>query len=255
MLINNNFLNVNLFSENKKNTTLIFTHGLGEYSKSYEETANFFKGQGYYVITYDIRGHGKSEGERGTIDSYQTFVNDLKKLVEFAYSNTEKVYLIGHSMGGVITNIYASIYNDVNGVVIVASPTSYMKNIHSLRFIPSFIYQNKKIPINFNDSKLVHNNNYVVDSFDLSYFKLKLIDEVLIKGMKKLIKNYKKYITPILLIYSEKDLLAPKSYGERFFNIIKSEQKELVVFKESYHNMFNDLEKGEVWQTILNWLN
>src|SRR5690625_2382014 len=114
MLINDNFLNVNLFKETKKDTTLIFTHGLGEYSKSYEETAKYFNELGFYVITYDIRGHGKSEGERGSIGSFKLFLDDLNELVNFAYKNTNKVFLVGHSMGGVITNLYTSINNNVD---------------------------------------------------------------------------------------------------------------------------------------------
>ena len=84
MLINNVNLNINFYKpkESNKDTTIIFTHGMAEYSKSYEEVALFFQNKGFHVITYDVRGHGKSEGKRGYVKSYMDFVNDLKEIVE-----------------------------------------------------------------------------------------------------------------------------------------------------------------------------
>lgn len=254
MLINNNFLNVNVFESKEKDTTLIFTHGLGEYSKSYEETALFFNKQGYNVFTYDLRGHGKSEGERGSIDSYKTFLDDLNELVVLAYQQTSKVYLIGHSMGGIITNLYAALNNNIDGVIITASPTTYMKDLKNLRFLPKLLINNKKIKTNFKDPKLTHNNDYVVDAYDIRYFRFKLANEVLLKGMKQLIKNYKNFNSDLLLIYSEKDLLAPVYYGKHFYDVVNSKNKELFILKESFHNVFIDIEKDLIHDKILSWI-
>lgn len=255
MLINNKFLNVNFYEQHTNDTTIIFTHGLGEYSKSYEEAAKFFHKNGFSVITYDIRGHGKSEGERGSVDSYKSFINDLDALVNIAYKNTKNVFLVGHSMGGVITNLYTSINNNVDGVIITASPTTYMSDLRLLKYFPRFLINNRKIPTNFKDPKLAHENNYIVDSYDIKYFRFKLVNEVLFKAMKQLINNYENFETNLLLIYSEKDELAPKHYGEHFFNQVSSKDKELFILKESFHNVFIDIEKMKVCEKILNWIN
>lgn len=255
MEINNNNLNVNIFLETKKDTTLIFTHGLGEYSKSYKETATFFNEKGFNVITYDIRGHGKSDGKRGSVNSYKDFIKDLDELVKLAYKKTKYVFLIGHSMGGIITNIYTSLNNNVDGVIITASPTTYLTNMRLLKYFPRFLINNRKFPTNFNDPKLVHENNYIVDEFDLESFRFKLVNEVMFKGMKVLINNYNNYKTPVLLIYSKKDKLAPIHYGELFYKEISSKDKELFILNESFHNVFNDIEKEKVWEKILSWLN
>src|SRR5690554_1338114 len=257
MILNDVFINVNLFTPEKSNkeTTLIFTHGLGEYSKSYVEVANFFKEEGFNVITYDIRGHGKSSGKRGYIKSYQNFLDDLKELVNYAYSNTKKVFLVGHSMGGLITNLYTSLNNNVDGVIITASPTTYLKDIKYLRFVPKFLINNKKLRTNFSDEKLVHDNNYVVDGHDINYFYFKLINEMMFKAMRQLHKNIDNYQTSVLLIYSKSDKLAPISYGENLFNKLNFKDKELFLLEKSRHNVFNDIEKEIVFNKILSWVN
>ncbi len=249
-----NDLNVNIFKPKLIKGCIIFTHGIAEYSKSYQEIANFFKDNNYLVITYDLRGHGKTSGKRGYVKDYHLLIDDLKMLVTVAKKYNENTFLIGHSLGGLITNLYASIYNDIKGVVISSSPTTYLTELRFLRFFPKFLINFIKIKTWFEDPKLVHDNTYLVDEFDLNYFYLKYVTETMFKGMKELIKNTPKYQTPILMFYSKKDQLSKVSYGSDFHNKISSIDKELVILEESYHNIFNDLEKETIFRKILSWL-
>lgn len=256
MIINDIFINVNEYQakNNEKDSTIIFTHGLAEYSKSYIEIAEFFQSKGYNVITYDLRGHGKSYGKRGYVDSYKDYVSDLNELVIYAKKKSKKVYLVGHSMGGIITNIYAATYNNVDGIIISSSPTNYLNSIKSIRFVPKVLINNKKLKTNFDDSKLVANNTYIKDEFDLDYVYLKIATEVLIKGIKRLKKSYYKYTLPALFLYSQKDLLVDYSNGQYIMDHIASKDKQLNVYSNSNHNIFNDIEKHQIYNDMLKWL-
>ncbi len=253
ILINN--LNVNIYKPNNIKGSIIFTHGIAEYSKSYHEIANYFLSNDYLVITYDLRGHGRTRGKRGYVKSYHILLNDLKTLVDKAKTYHDNVFLVGHSLGGVITNLYASIYNNVNGVIISSSPTTYLKELKAFRYIPKFLINFIKIKTWFEDPSLLHENNYQKDEYDLNYFYIKYVSEALIKGMKQLIKNTNNYQTPILMFYSEKDKLSKVSYGKDFYEKIASEDKELIILKESYHNIFNDIEKQLIYVKMLSWVN
>lgn len=256
MIINKTFIYVKQYNavNNNKDTTIIITHGLAAYSKSYIETAEYFVKQGFNVITYDLRGHGRSLGKRGSIDSYKTYLKDLHELVLLAKKEVSNIYLIGHSLGGVITNLYALKYNNVDGVIIAASPTDYLPMTNKLRYIPGFLVNNKKLQTNFHDTKLVTDGSYTKDAYDLDYVSLNITTAVLVKGIRKLKKNYIKYITPALFLYSEQDLLVPKSNGEYILNNISSKDKELIIYEKSKHNVFNDIEKETIWNDITKWI-
>lgn len=255
MIINDTFVNVNEYNNNiKLDTTIIITHGLGEYSKSYNDTALILEKRGYNVITYDLRGHGKTRGKKGYVKSYKDLLSDLDYLVNYAYSKTKKVFLIGHSMGGLITNLYTSLNNNVDGVIITASPTTYIRDLKMFRFIPKFLVSNIKLKTNFIDPKLVHVNTYQKDAYDIDYFYLKLPIETLIKGMKVLRKNYHNFETPVLLIYSKSDKLASPTYGTHFINKISSDDKKLLIYENSYHNIFNDIESDRLIKDIDDWI-
>lgn len=250
-----NPININYYNpkNNKYNTTIIITHGIAEYSKSYDQLANYLKDKGFNVVTYDLIGHGKTKGKKGYINSYEDTLNSLDLLVKEAYKKSEKVFLYGHSMGGIITNLYAS-SNNIDGVIITASPTKMLKALKPLVIVPKFLINNLKIKTDFSDPNLTHNYKYIKDEHDLDYFYFKTVNEVVIKGLKELNKQFKSYKTPILMIYSKSDKSVPIEMAHHMFNNIKSIDKELIIYENSFHNIHLDIEKDKLYEDVYNWL-
>ena len=81
---------------------IILVHGFGEHIGRYHHVANFFNENGFSVIGYDRRGHGKSEGKRGHMLKHQDIIDELDLLLETVKTNhpNQKIILYGHSQGG-----------------------------------------------------------------------------------------------------------------------------------------------------------
>jgi alpha-beta hydrolase superfamily lysophospholipase len=77
-------------------------HGLGEHSGRYTDVADAFTGAGFALNALDLRGHGRSPGQRGYIRSYEVFMEDLQWLVDEAVRRFpgSPVFLYGQSLGG-----------------------------------------------------------------------------------------------------------------------------------------------------------
>ena len=86
------------FEDTGSGETLIFVHGLGIDRNIFNEQIDYFKNK-YRVISYDLRGHGKS-GAPESGYSYNHFANDLKDLIQTL--KLDNYHLIGLSMGGAI---------------------------------------------------------------------------------------------------------------------------------------------------------
>jgi acylglycerol lipase len=92
------------FSELGHKYWIIMTHGVGEHSGRHHHVAAFFS-QFANVCLYDLRGHGKSSGERAFVNDFFSFSRDLMEVVsflkeEFKMSN---FILYAHSMGALVT--------------------------------------------------------------------------------------------------------------------------------------------------------
>ncbi len=56
---------------------ICLVHSLGEHSGRYAHMAEYFSNNGLGMISYDLRGHGKSEGQRGHSPSLDVMNDDF----------------------------------------------------------------------------------------------------------------------------------------------------------------------------------
>lgn len=85
---------------------VVITHGYAEHCGRYRELAHVIVAAGWVAVSYDVRGHGKSPGERGFIDQFDTYLHDLRAVIGEArklVSPGAPVVLLGHSHGSLIT--------------------------------------------------------------------------------------------------------------------------------------------------------
>ncbi|MFQ5872406.1 MAG: alpha/beta fold hydrolase [Dehalococcoidia bacterium] len=98
--------------------TFVLTHGLGGELGNWGHVVPPFA-ELYQVLTWDVRGFGRSDKPDGEF-SPGLFAQDLHQLL--VKLNIAGVYLLGHSMGGVIAQRFALDYPDqVEALILVAT--------------------------------------------------------------------------------------------------------------------------------------
>jgi alpha-beta hydrolase superfamily lysophospholipase len=256
MFLNKNIFYLNFETVDNPKANIIFLHGLGENTKDYLHLLNFFKSSNYNFLFYDQRGHGKSGGKRGDIKNFHIFIDDLKSIINFVKTkNNLKIFLIGHSMGGIIVNCYLVKYGDVDGAIISSVPFSIKEKTKKYLKYPFYLWNFKNKNLNFSSQNISHfdlNKDY--NPYRLNYVTPRLLRNLLVLSPKFLKKKINCYLTPILILNSLKDKIAPYKDTDIFFNQIISKDKSLYFYKESYHNLFHDIEKKKVLKDIFLWL-
>ncbi|CAF1040587.1 unnamed protein product, partial [Rotaria magnacalcarata] len=87
---------------NEPRAVILFVHGSGEHSGRYKHVAEFFNEHKVACVTYDLRGHGVSGGERGFTPSSDALFIDLECVVNFVrskFSHTKPLVLYAHGTG------------------------------------------------------------------------------------------------------------------------------------------------------------
>ncbi|HET9621719.1 MAG TPA: alpha/beta hydrolase [Kofleriaceae bacterium] len=85
---------------------VLVTHGYAEHCGRYREVAHVIVNAGWAVRTYDVRGHGRSPGDRGYIDRFTTFLADFAAMQAAArdlVGPSDPMVVLGHSHGSLIT--------------------------------------------------------------------------------------------------------------------------------------------------------
>jgi len=111
--------------ETGHDAVVIIAHGwfMTKDSSYFTDMAKVFS-ENFDVISFDFRGHGKSSGSY-TFTSKEPM--DMKAVVNYAKEHYKKIYLMGFSLGGALVLIHSAIEKDVDKVIAVSAPHSFIK--------------------------------------------------------------------------------------------------------------------------------
>src|SRR5690242_18689089 len=99
---------------------VVIVPGFNSHSGYYGWTAEQLTADGFIVYAVDLRGRGLSDGERFYVDSIEQYVADVDGVVEIARAANpgKKVFMLGHSAGGVTSVVYCLEHQDkLSGLV------------------------------------------------------------------------------------------------------------------------------------------
>ena len=85
---------------------VVLVHGLGEHAGRYGHVAAALAERGLRMCGWDLRGHGRSEGERGDAERYELLVDDLERVVAHFTREGSPWFLLAHSLGGQVALRY-----------------------------------------------------------------------------------------------------------------------------------------------------
>lgn len=240
---------------------IIITHGICEHSQRYFPIINHLNNNGYSVIRYDLRGHGQTGGRRGHINSFSDFINDLNAFVLEAKKNNPNtpLFLLGHSMGGLITSLYAIKYeNKVDGIILSGAANGNVPGAVLLKIVPWKLLKNKTVrnffPKNFLSSDDDIEKAYWKDPLILKEYSINLAGQMFSLGVKHIKKNYSLISKPILFLHGESDKIVPVRISRKMFQKVSSEDKAIHIIENAPHEIFNEPNKNETFKIITDWL-
>ena len=140
MTIDINDIKLNYIEYGEGEDSLIFLHGWGQNIEMMKPLADYFQKE-YKIYILDLPGHGKSS-EPTFAYHVEDFVDVLRKFIEI--KKIKNPILIGHSFGGKTSLLYASKYNDVSKLIMLAC--SFKKEIEKPSLKTKVLKFAKKIP-------------------------------------------------------------------------------------------------------------
>jgi lysophospholipase len=242
--------------------TFVVSHGLGEHAGRYRHFAAWFGARGVSVYAIDHRGHGRSGGPRGHAPSQAALIDDLDRVVQLATKREgAKPVLVGHSMGGVIAIAYALAHPERVQRAVFSAPALIVKQRIPLwkravaplhRVLPRLTAGNGLDPrVVSRDPAVV--DAYVADPLVHDRISARLNAVTMGQGLS-LIARAGGLRVPFLLLHGEADALIDLRGSERFFAAATAPGRHFRHYPGLYHEVFNEPEREQVFQDILDWL-
>lgn len=236
---------------------IIIVHGVSESSDRYRHVASTLNDFGYDVISFDNRGNARSGGAVGDCHSFLDFIEDTHYFVQENKDKYQKIYLLGHSMGGFIVNAYVCKYQDISGVISSGAVGIYLDQVKAFRYIPFKPFKKLWIKNNLSND-LCHDEEvskaYVASPYVNKRNRVNLFGECFVKGVKFIYKNYQNYQGPILYLHGEDDKIVPVKSSKYLYEISASKDKDIKIYEGFYHEIFNEIGKEKVFSDVKGWL-
>ena len=260
--------NVSLFarieSPRQPRACIVIAHGFGEHSGRYEKLAQRFADMNLTVVRYDMRGHGRSRGQRGHASSYELYLNDLGNAIELAREHrpTLPTFIFGHSMGGgVVLNYAMRRGHGLSGVIssgpwlrLAFSPPPWKVWLaHKMaRLLPSL-----SMPTSLDINKLSHDPE-VAKSVEADRLTNSVISAAafvaIVAAGEYALAHAATLKTPLLLMHGTDDAVTDHRASEMFFAAAGSADKSFKPWPGMYHETLNEIDSAPVYQSIVDWL-
>ncbi|MFO8057709.1 MAG: alpha/beta hydrolase [bacterium] len=242
----------------------MIAHGLGEHSARYEHVAAALVERDLACFALDHRGHGRSGGKRGHVLSFEEYENDLEILHRQVRERFQDmpVFLVGHSMGGLISAGYAitkghglaglilssaALRVDVDEPAIKLALGRLFSKVFpfvtmSNGLDPEFISHDPDVVQNYKNDPLVH------DRVSARWFTefLNAIDRVQ--------QNAHQITVPVLVMQSGDDNMVNPAGAREFHDRLTTEDSALQYWDGFYHEMFNETQKQKPISFMIEWI-
>lgn len=256
-------INYNYDSGIDPKASVIISHGFAEHMDRYEYFAEKLCSRGFNVLRYDLRGHGSNK-DLGYVGKFENFTLDLEEMYSFLEKDLSSlpIFMMGHSMGGLITVSYG-IKNPekakgqiLSGPVLGLLPSAKGKNKSSMKILSKLAGRLQlKNPI---DEGLCGDiqvfRDYISDPKVLSKATLNLYYQFLFEGIEILDEETEDYKYPCIICHGEKDPIVPAELSRSFFEKISSDDRKMNVYEGLYHEILNEKTKDLVIEDMVHWI-
>ena len=217
---------------------ILIIHGFAGGTYDQENLANYLElNRNFDVFQFTLPGHDKNLSKV----EHSEWIKASEEMIELLIKNGyNKIYLIGHSMGGVIASYLATKYKEVKKIVLAA---------------PAFQYLNV-IKEDLNISKSLQVAPKVIKTYgsDEVISRMLKLNVTVLKEFMELVKEYydypKEISCPILILQGKNDNLVPVSSSQYVYDNVKSKRKKLILLDDITHEIFRSDKQKEIFKIV-----
>ncbi len=241
---------------------VVIVPGFNSHSGQYLWVADQLVGAGYAVYVVDLRGRGRSDGERFYVDSASDYVADVDGLVKIAQSREPglPLFVLGHSAGGVVSCLYTLEHqSEMAGLICesfafqVPAPDFALAALKGLSHLAPHAHVLALKNEDFSRDPAVVASMNADPLIAHETQPTKTVAE-LARADDRLKQSFDKFTLPVFILHGTLDKATKPSGSQFFFDHTGSTDKTLKLYEGHFHDLLNDLGKEEVMGDIIAWL-
>ena len=241
---------------------VVIVPGFNAHSAYYAWVAQQFTANGLAVYAVDLRGRGKSDGERFYVEKFADWVSDVDSVMRLAKSREPglPVFLLGHSAGGVVSCLYTLDHqSELAGFICesfafqIPAPDFALAVFKGLAYVaPHAHILHLKNEIFSRDPKAVQAMND--DPLIAHETQPTRTLAEMVRADERLKQEFPNITLPLLILHGTADQATKYSGSQLFYDTAGSSDKAIKLYEGHFHDLLNDVDKELVIRDIESWV-
>ena len=221
----------------------LLIHGFTGTPKEMLPAGEYLSNLGYTVLGIRLSGHATKLSDMDRVN-WHDWMASVEDGVNLLKASTKQIFLIGLSMGGLLSLASASIF-DVSGVVAMSTPF-YIKTDWRLRFVKIIRYIKPQLEKGSPDwrnpdAEITHISYPTNPSISIPH---------VIELLGFTINQLPEITAPVLLVNSEYDFIAPPDHAVQYASRLSNTDVETLTLTNSGHVITKEPEQDILFDAI-----
>ncbi len=241
---------------------VVIVPGFNSHSGQYLWVGDQLAVSGLAVYSLDLRGRGRSDGDRFFVQEFSEYISDVSTLMKLAKSREPGLpfYLLGHSAGGVIACGYSlENQSELAGLIcesfafqvpapdfalaVIKGLSHIAPHAHVLKLKNEDFSRDPKVVLSMNNDPLIANEVQPTQTV-----------AAMVRGDERLKKEFPLIKLPLFILHGTADKATKPGGSQFFYDTAGSTDKTLKLYEGHYHDLLNDIGKEEVLADITGWI-
>jgi acylglycerol lipase len=241
---------------------VVICHGVNSHGGQYAWVGEQFAAGGLVAYALDLRGRGKSDGERFYVEDVSDYVSDVANTVNLAKSRHPglPVFLLGHSAGGVVSAVYV-LENQAGLAGFICESFAFQVPApgFALAAIKAVSHIAPRLPVLRLKNEDFSRDPKAVDALNndpliAHEVQPAITVAALVRADERLREEFPTITLPVLIMHGTDDKATVCHGSQFFYETAGSQDKTLKLYEGHYHDLLNDIGKEQVMKEIREWI-
>lgn len=241
---------------------VVICHGVNSHGGQYHWVLEQLADAGFAAYALDLRGRGKSDGERFFVEDIHDYVADVIATIRLAKSRHAglKLFLLGHSAGGVVSATYALEHQaELAGFICESFAFQVPAPGFALAAIKGLSHVAPRLPVLTLKNEDFSRDPQAVaalnsDPLTAHESQPALTVAALVRADERLEKEFPLITLPVLIMHGTDDKATVCKGSQFFYDHAGSKDKTIKIYEGHYHDLLNDVGKEGVFDDIRSWI-
>lgn len=242
----------------------LIIHGFGEHSGRYGHVAEALVSAGLDATAFDLRGHGGSQGTRAFVEHFDDYLDDVDAVL--ATLDDEQadtpLFLLGHSMGGLVAALWVLERGVSPAGLILSSPGfAFALRVPAWKAaagrICSRLAPKLALPAGLDRGLLSHDPQVERDLAGDPHSQTATTARwytAALAAQARALELAPRLAVPLLCQAAGADALVDPRAARRFFDAASSHERCWIAYDDMYHEIYNELERERVLADLTDWI-